>query len=46
MKRYAIVALLSAPVLALASSPDSSFYSNAAEAGISEVDAGKLAAKR
>jgi putative membrane protein len=46
MKSFAIAALLSAPVLVFASSPDSSFYSDAAEAGISEVDAGKLAQQK
>ena len=35
--------LAAAPLAALADSPDASFYKNAAEAGISEVDVGNLA---
>ena len=44
MKRLWISLMLVAPVLVwAASSPDESFYKNAAEGGIFEVDAGKLA---
>src|ERR1700727_2200745 len=44
MKRVWILLMLAAPVLVwAASSPDESFYKNAAEGGIFEVDAGKLA---
>jgi putative membrane protein len=35
--------LVAAPLTVLADSPDASFYKNAAEGGISEVDAGNLA---
>jgi putative membrane protein len=38
--------LLAAPLAALADSPDASFYKNAAEGGISEVDAGNLASTK
>jgi putative membrane protein len=37
------VLLVAAPLAALADSPDASFYKNAAEGGISEVEAGNLA---
>ena len=41
------VLILAAPLTAIAdSNPDSSFYKNAAEAGISEVDAGNLAQEK
>ena len=44
MKYLIVAALLTLPlVAAAASSPDESFYKSAAEAGISEVDLGKLA---
>jgi putative membrane protein len=44
MKRAWILLMLTAPVLVwAASNPDESFYKNAAEGGIFEVDAGKLA---
>ena len=44
MKYLIVAALLTMPlVAAAASSPDESFYKSAAEAGISEVDLGKLA---
>ena len=38
--------LVAAPLAALADSPDASFYKNAAEGGISEVDAGNLASTK
>jgi putative membrane protein len=44
MKRIWVLLMLTAPMLAwAASSPDKSFYKHAAEGGIFEVDAGKLA---
>ena len=44
MKYLIVAALFAMPlVAAAASSPDESFYKSAAEAGISEVDLGKLA---
>jgi putative membrane protein len=45
--KFAIAALLAAaPLLAMADSPDSSFYKNLAEGGIAEVEAGKLAQEK
>jgi putative membrane protein len=38
--------LVAAPLAAMADSPDASFYKNAAEAGIAEVDAGNLASSK
>lgn len=38
--------LAAAPLAAIADSPDASFYKNAAEGGISEVDAGNLASTK
>jgi putative membrane protein len=38
--------LVAAPLAVLADSPDASFYKNAAEGGISEVDAGNLASTK
>jgi putative membrane protein len=47
MKSLLAVLILAAPLTAIAdSNPDSSFYKNAAEAGISEVDAGNLAQEK
>lgn len=48
VKRLMWFVLMSAPVLlwGAESSPDKSFYKNAAEAGIAEVDAGNLAADK
>lgn len=48
MKKLLALLVLAAPLAAVAAdeSPDASFYKNAAEAGISEVDAGKLAADK
>jgi putative membrane protein len=45
MKKLLAVLILSSPLAAVAAdaTPDSSFYKHAAEAGISEVDAGTLA---
>ncbi len=44
MKKLWVMMLLAAPLAAVAADdPDASFYKNAAEAGISEVDAGTLA---
>jgi putative membrane protein len=45
MNKFFAVLLLSAPLAAVAAdaTPDASFYKHAAEAGISEVDAGTLA---
>jgi putative membrane protein len=44
MKRTLFALMLSLPMVALAASnPDGSFYKNAAEGGIAEVDAGRLA---
>jgi putative membrane protein len=47
MKRVLALLLLSAPLAAFAASdPDASFYKNAAEGGIAEVDAGNLAQQK
>jgi putative membrane protein len=47
MKRIWLLLTLTAPMLAwAASSPDESFYKHAAEGGIFEVDAGKLAQEK
>ncbi len=48
VKVLVVSVLLALPVLALAAdkTPDGSFYKNAAEAGIAEVDAGNLAAQK
>ena len=47
MKSLLAVLILAAPLAAMAdSNPDASFYKNAAEAGISEVDAGNLAQEK
>jgi putative membrane protein len=45
MKHFVLSLMLAAPLAAVAadSTPDASFYKNAAEGGISEVDAGTLA---
>ena len=45
MKRFLALLVLAAPLMASAadSTPDTSFYKNAAEGGLSEVDAGNLA---
>jgi putative membrane protein len=43
MKRVLALLLLAAPLVAMADSPDASFYKKAAEGGISEVEAGNLA---
>jgi putative membrane protein len=44
MKRMIAALMIAAPLAAFAASnPDASFYKNAAEAGIAEVEAGKLA---
>jgi putative membrane protein len=44
MKTLFVALMLAAPLAALAASnPDAAFYKNAAEGGISEVEAGKLA---
>ena len=43
MKRVLAFLLLAAPLVAMADSPDASFYKKAAEGGISEVEAGNLA---
>jgi putative membrane protein len=45
MKHFILSLVLAAPLAAVAadSTPDASFYKNAAEGGISEVDAGTLA---
>ena len=43
MKRVLALLLLTAPLVAMADSPDASFYKKAAEGGISEVEAGNLA---
>jgi putative membrane protein len=44
MKRTLIALMLSLPMVAFAqSNPDASFYKHAAEGGIAEVDAGRLA---
>jgi putative membrane protein len=47
MKRLVAVIALASPLLAYAdSNPDASFYKNAAEGGLFEVDAGNLAASK
>ena len=46
MKSALVMLMLASPVIAFADSPDSSFYKNAAEGGISEVDAGNLASQK
>ncbi len=48
MNKLLAVLMLTAPLAAVAadSTPDSSFYKHAAEAGISEVDAGTLAKEK
>lgn len=48
VKVFVASVLLALPVLALAAdnTPDASFYKNAAEAGIAEVDAGNLAVEK
>jgi putative membrane protein len=48
MKSLLAMLILAAPLAAVAadSNPDESFYKNAAEAGISEVDAGNLAQEK
>lgn len=47
MKRLLALLILSSPLGALAAdNPDASFYKNAAEGGIYEVDAGNLAQKK
>lgn len=43
MKGMILCLALAAPLTVLADSPDATFYKNAAEAGISEVDLGNLA---
>jgi putative membrane protein len=43
MKRVLAFLVLAAPLIAMADSPDASFYKNAAEGGIAEVEAGTLA---
>jgi putative membrane protein len=43
MKRVVALLLLTAPIIAMADSPDASFYKKAAEGGIAEVEAGNLA---
>jgi putative membrane protein len=43
MKGLILLLVLTAPLAALADSPDAMFYKTAAEAGISEVDLGTLA---
>jgi putative membrane protein len=43
MKRVVALLILAVPMMALADSPDASFYKKAAEGGISEVEAGNLA---
>jgi putative membrane protein len=44
MKRIVVTLMLLAPMAALAAdNPDAAFFKNAAEAGIAEVEAGKLA---
>jgi putative membrane protein len=43
MKRVLAFLILAAPLVAMADSPDASFYKKAAEGGISEVEAGNLA---
>ena len=47
MKRFIPVLILAAPLTAVAAAdPDASFYKNAAEGGIFEVDAGNLAEQK
>jgi putative membrane protein len=43
MKRLLALLVLAAPLIAMADSPDATFYKKAAEGGISEVEAGNLA---
>jgi putative membrane protein len=43
MKRVLALLILAAPIIAMADSPDASFYKKAAEGGIAEVEAGNLA---
>jgi putative membrane protein len=43
MKAMILIAMIGTPLAALADSPDASFYKKAAEGGMFEVDAGKLA---
>ena len=43
MKRVLALLILAAPIVAMADSPDASFYKKAAEGGIAEVEAGNLA---
>jgi putative membrane protein len=46
MKHLVAVLLLAVPALAFSSSKDESFYKNAAEGGMAEVNAGKLAQEK
>ena len=47
MKRIVALLILAAPLVAVAAdNPDASFFKNAAEGGISEVDAGTLAQQK
>ena len=46
MKHLVAALLLAVPVLAFSSSKDESFYKNAAEGGMAEVDAGRLAQEK
>lgn len=43
---FLALSLAAAPLVALADSPDASFYKTAAEAGMAEVDEGNLAASK
>jgi putative membrane protein len=43
MKRVLALLVLAAPLIAMADSPDATFYKKAAEGGIAEVEAGNLA---
>jgi putative membrane protein len=43
MKRILALLVLTAPLMAMADSPDAAFYKKAAEGGIAEVEAGNLA---
>jgi putative membrane protein len=43
MKRVLALIALAAPLIAMADSPDASFYKKAAEGGMAEVEAGNLA---
>lgn len=43
MKRILAFLVLASPMIAMADSPDASFYKKAAEGGIAEVEAGNLA---